>query len=89
VSAFASFSVPCTDIVNTSSELAELLLMKGRQSHGDLMAVLPFPTGNGVGPGPGIGLPKAAAPKPNPPAPKVRTLLRRRTGTWADHWPSS
>lgn len=45
--------------------------MKGRQSHGDLMAVLPFPTANGVGPGPGIGLPKAAPPKPNPPASKV------------------
>jgi hypothetical protein len=44
--------------------------MKGRQSHGDLMAVLPFPTGNGVGPGPGIALPKAAPPKPAP-APKV------------------
>ena len=45
--------------------------MKGRQSHGDLMAVLPFPTGNGVGPGPGIGMPKAAPPKAAP-APKVK-----------------
>lgn len=56
-------------------ELAELLLLKGRQSHGDLMAVLPFPSGGGVGAGPGISLPKPAPAKPAPPAPKVSSCV--------------
>ncbi|KAJ9125672.1 hypothetical protein QFC22_000634 [Naganishia vaughanmartiniae] len=45
-------------------ELAELLLLKGRQSAGDLMAVMPWP---GPGIGPAKPNPPSAPPKPAPP----------------------
>lgn len=44
-------------------EIADLCLFKGRQSSGDLMAVMPWPGGSAPGKPPGA-VPPAAPPKP-------------------------
>ena len=73
--------VRCSFEAISLSELAELLLMKGRQSAGDLMQVMPWPGPPGhplIRPAGGPKPPGGAGPPPAAAAPKVIADAKRR-----------